>query len=105
MEQATLSLEEIEKLINTLENNKHELERILSDSRQIATQISRFTTITANLEAILSALMQEDDLKRYIDLLDSTNKYLREILENLYFDIEMRKNFPFVINGGGEITY
>lgn len=105
MEQTTLSPEEIEKLINTLEKNKHELERILSDSRQIATQVSGFTAKSANFEAILSALMQEDDMRRYIDLLDNTNKYLREILETLHFDMEVSRNFPFIINGGGKISH
>ena len=83
MIQGTLSPEEVEKLINTFEKNKYELERIFSDLRQTANQASKCAAISANLEANLSALMQEDGLRRYIDLLDNTNKYLREILEIL----------------------
>lgn len=42
MKQGTLRPEEIEKLINTFEKNKYELERIFSDFRQTVAQASKF---------------------------------------------------------------
>ena len=86
---------EIEKTINTLEMNKHELERIICDSHQIVANFSECPAIPEHFATILEAVIREDkSLKQYICLLDDINKYLLEI----QFDIESTKDAWFMLD-------
>ena len=84
---------ENEKTINTLEMNKHELERIICDSHHLVAKFSECPAISDHFASILEAVIREDNsLKQYICLLDDINKYLNKYLLEIQFDIESTKD-------------